>query len=90
MNAIPDRREFLRTTVGSLSLACATWVAAPGCMRPRRLPPGRIDAHTHFYDPSRAGGVPWPPKDDTFLHRTVLPEEFERLARPHGVTSTGV
>ena len=26
-----------------------------------------IDAHTHFYDPTRAQGVPWPPRDDKLL-----------------------
>ena len=26
-----------------------------------------IDSHTHFYDPTRAEGVPWPPRDDKLL-----------------------
>lgn len=50
--------------------------------------PGIIDTHTHFYDPSRPQGVPWPPAKDELLYRTVLPEEFVRLAQPLGVTGT--
>lgn len=51
---------------------------------------GRIDTHTHFYDPTRPEGVPWPGREDTFLYRPVLPGEFERVARPQGVTATVV
>ena len=47
-----------------------------------------IDAHTHFYDPSRPEGVPWPAKGDALLYRTVLPAEFKRLTKPFGVTGT--
>lgn len=41
-----------------------------------------IDAHTHFYDPTRPAGVPWPSKDDKLLYRPVLPDELKRLTRP--------
>ena len=34
-----------------------------------------IDTHTHFYDPSRSEGVPWPPRDQKRLYRTVLPKD---------------
>lgn len=46
-----------------------------------------IDAHTHFYDPSRPQGVPWPPADWP-LHRVVLPQHWREVARPHGVVAT--
>lgn len=51
-----------------------------------------IDAHTHFYDPHRPRGTPasFPPKGDAALYRTVLPDEFRRVASPHGVTGTVV
>ncbi|MCB0082890.1 MAG: amidohydrolase family protein [Caldilineaceae bacterium] len=49
-----------------------------------------IDTHTHFYDPTRPEGVPWPPPDNQLLYRTVLPEHFHALAAPHGVTMTVV
>jgi L-fuconolactonase len=45
-----------------------------------------IDTHAHFYDPARAGGVPWPAKDEKTLYRTVLPDEFVRLTKPFGIT----
>lgn len=47
-----------------------------------------IDTHTHFYDPGRPDGVPWPPPGDTMLSRTVLPDEWEEIAQPLGVTGT--
>ncbi len=49
-----------------------------------------IDTHTHFYDPSRPQGVPWPPKDNELLYRTVLPEHHRNLSRSEGVTGTVV
>lgn len=47
-----------------------------------------VDTHTHFYDPTRPQGVPWPGKNDKRLYRPVLPDEFKKLARPHGVVGT--
>jgi L-fuconolactonase len=49
-----------------------------------------IDTHTHFYDPTRPQGVPWPPADNALLYRTVLPEHHKALAVPEGVTGTVV
>ena len=49
-----------------------------------------IDTHTHFYDPSRTQGVPWPNKDDDFLYRTVLPNEYKAMTMPLGVRGTVV
>src|SRR5438552_2260068 len=47
-----------------------------------------IDAHTHFYDPHRPQGVPWPGKGDKLLYRTVLPPEFKQLTKKHHVQGT--
>lgn len=47
-----------------------------------------IDAHTHFYDPGRPEGVPWPPRGDAMLYRAVLPGEWEEIVQPLGVTGT--
>lgn len=45
------------------------------------LPAGSvIDTHTHFYDPSRPQGVPWPGKNDKVLYRTVLPKHLKAVA----------
>ena len=46
-----------------------------------------IDCHTHFYDPSRPEGVPWPAKGSS-LYRTVLPEHLRRLKQFRPVTGT--
>lgn len=51
---------------------------------------GAIDTHTHFYNPERKQGVPWPNPADKLLYRPVFPAEFVKLAAPHGVTGTVV
>jgi predicted TIM-barrel fold metal-dependent hydrolase len=48
-----------------------------------------IDTHTHFYDPSRPEGVPWPSPGSP-LFRTVLPEHFQDIAKPLGIVGTVV
>ena len=50
----------------------------------------RIDTHTHFYDPSRDQGIPWPPADNELLYRTCLPQHHRALAEPCGITGTVV
>ncbi|HET6424523.1 MAG TPA: amidohydrolase family protein [Planctomycetaceae bacterium] len=52
--------------------------------------PGIVDTHTHFYNPQRPEGVPWPAPDDKFLYRPVLPAEYKELTKPHGVVGTVV
>jgi predicted TIM-barrel fold metal-dependent hydrolase len=69
--------------------ATAVTLALPQAAR-AALPPQIIDCHTHFYDPSRPGGVPWPGKDDKVLYRPVLPKHFREVAGPLGVTGTVV
>ncbi len=46
-----------------------------------------IDCHTHFYDPTRPEGIPWPPKDSP-LYRTVLPQDLRVLKKHRPVTGT--
>src|SRR5690242_9847940 len=67
-----------RTFLGAAAIAVQAAKAA--------LPATVIDTHAHFYDPSRPQGVPWPPKTQTVLYRTVLPAEFRKLTAPLGVT----
>lgn len=74
-----DRRTFLTGAALSAGLALAD-VAKP----PTRV----IDTHTHFYDPSRPQGVPWPAKDDSLLYRTTLPRDFKKVVEGLGVTGT--
>ena len=52
-----------------------------------------IDTHIHFYQPSRPGGVPWPPAppaSDPLLYRDVLPPEYKALATANGILASGV
>jgi predicted TIM-barrel fold metal-dependent hydrolase len=83
------RRTFLAAAAG------ATVAVIGGCATTSpQLSPAAvhsiIDTHTHFYDPTRPQGVPWPAKDDAFLYRRVLPAEYEALARPLGIAGTVV
>jgi len=75
-----NRREFIGS-VASLAFAA-------GCTSAPSPADSILDTHTHFYDPTRPQGVPWPPEDDAFLHRKVMPEELKAIATPLGVTGT--
>ena len=80
-----NRRSFLHTsTLASGSLLMS------GCASLGSGQDGIIDTHTHFYDPTRPEGVPWPDRGDPVLYRTILPDEFIRLVQPLGVTGTVV
>lgn len=80
-----NRRQFLATLpVVTIAAGCATVGDAAGEV----VPGGILDTHTHFYDPSRPQGVPWPDEKDSFLYRTVLPTELKSIAQPLGVTGT--
>ena len=46
-----------------------------------------IDCHTHFYDPSRPQGVPWPNKNSS-LYRTVLPQHLRALKTERPIDGT--
>ena len=76
-----NRRTFVKTaavTAVSLSASCQA-----------NQPIDIIDTHTHFYDPTRPEGVPWPGKKSP-LYRKVMPVDFEKLTAPFGVTGTVV
>ena len=77
-----SRRDFLMTT----SLAAAGTFA--GCVTGDGLAGGIIDTHTHFYNPTRPQGVPWPPQGEPTLYRPILPAEYIAMTRPLGVTGT--
>lgn len=62
----------------------------PGSAKPKKPKLEIIDTHTHFYDPTRPQGVPWPGKNDKALYRRVMPAEYKRLAHPFGVVGTVV
>lgn len=77
------RRSFLHSAAAaavSLCDGCST--AKLSC---RVAPATIIDTHVHFYDPARPQGVPWPPKKDRLLYRTVLPTDYRALEVPQRV-----
>ena len=76
------RRQFLSTTLAASIAPHLSSAATPT--------PAAIDTHTHFYDPTKPGGVVWPGKDDGALYRPVLPEEFKKIAEPLGIAGTVV
>ena len=76
-----SRRGFLASCLGIA--AVSSW---PAMAAPAGYP--IVDTHTHFYDPTRPQGIPWPGKNDKSLYRRVLPEQFEKFAKPLGVTGT--
>jgi len=79
-----SRREFVRAA------ALAAGAVVSGCASLGLQSAGAIDTHTHFYDPKRPQGVPWPPKNDAILYRPVYPTEFVQLGKPLGITETVV
>ena len=79
-----NRRTWIKHSAAALA-ATSRLSAAPSSSPASRI----IDCHTHFYDPSRPGGVPWPGKG-TPLYRTVLPKDWLAVASPHGVRETVV
>jgi len=83
--ATVSRRSFLAGTLGA-----AAHAASLGDEPRKAAEPATpiIDTHTHFYDPTRPEGVPWPGKSDALLYRPVLPAEWEELVAPLGVTGT--
>ena len=80
----PSRREFLVSSLGLAAGLCTTKFAKAD------MPHGIVDTHTHFYDPTRPEGVPWPGKEDKELYRRVLPDDYKKIAMPLGVTGTVV
>jgi L-fuconolactonase len=80
MQGLGSRRTWLKAA------ALAAWGGTWAWSQDSR--PGIVDTHTHFYDPKRPEGVPWPSPDDKFLYRPVLPAEYKQMTQPHGVVGT--
>lgn len=82
-----SRRTLLQSTAAAAALSlCPTARAQEEPAKDIAM----VDTHTHFYDPQRKQGVPWPGKNDTVLYRPVLPAEFAKLTKPLGVVGTVV
>lgn len=80
------RRDFLVST--TLATAIGSRVIAEESSKAASIP--AIDTHTHFYDPTRPEGVPWPPQDNSLLYLPRYPRDFRALAGPHHVVGTVV
>ena len=84
-NSSIPRRTFLGT---SLSIAAATATnSVLANSLDQRDDLEIIDCHTHFYDPTRPEGVPWPSPGSS-LYRTVLPKHLRELKQYRKITGT--
>ena len=83
---LSTRREFLQTTLQTGVAAIAAGSMIEPLCADDQMP--IVDCHTHFYDPTRPEGIPWPGKGDAVLYRTILPKQFLKQAAPVGVTKT--
>ncbi|MBI1766068.1 MAG: amidohydrolase family protein [Acidobacteria bacterium] len=82
-----SRREFLQTA--ALTNAALGAFAQQSVARTALPPaPPAIDTHTHFYDPTRKAGVPWPPPSEPILYKPHYPCEFQTLTAPQHVVGT--
>ena len=79
-----SRRQFLSASGGLVAAGTATVAAA---VAGEKTFLDVIDCHTHFYDPTRPGGISWPRKGSP-LYRTVLPRHLRALAHARRVTGT--
>ncbi len=71
-----QRREFLSAALAA-PLAAPLWAADP--------PIPIIDTHIHLFDPTRPGGVPWPPKENKVLYQPALPKRLREVIAGHNV-----
>ena len=95
MNTPLNRRQFLATTAATVAGVTLTGLNSVGMAARGKSETGEgditvIDTHTHFYDPARPEGVPWPPRDEKRLYRSVLPKDYLALPVPQPVTGTVV
>lgn len=70
-----SRRSFVGCG-SAVALAAAHPVPAAG---PDRV----LDAHVHFYDPTRPQGVPWPSMSETILYKPTYPERYLANIKPY-------
>ena len=77
--------RFVSITMKFLSFLLLITVAAAD-ERPLPKVKHMIDTHIHLYDPTREGGIPWPPKADEVLYKPHLPAEFKRVSKASGLT----
>lgn len=79
------RRTFVAATAATAVIATAGRSSFAAADIPQDLE--IIDCHTHFYDPTRPEGVPWPNRESS-LYRTVLPQHLRAVPQFRRVTGT--
>ena len=79
------RRTFLGTSLSIVASAATQSVLGNSVSQLDDLE--IIDCHTHFYDPTRPEGVPWPSPGSS-LYRTVLPKHLRELKQYRKITGT--
>ena len=78
-----NRRQWLAGSVATAAAVCSGSLSAAELPKDLEI----IDCHTHFYDPTRPEGVPWPdPKSK--LYRTVLPHHLREQEQYLPLTGT--
>ena len=84
------RRNLVSTCVAAIALI-ALQAASVAAAEQKASSHSRpiVDTHIHFYQPSRPGGVPWPPAGSA-LYRDVLPSEYKPMAIANGIVTSGV
>lgn len=82
-----NRREFFQTAGAGVLASAAGCATSP---RTGTAAPVIVDCHTHFYDPTRPEGVPWPGKNEAFLYRPIYPKDYLAEKVPSPVTGTVV
>lgn len=89
LKSIDDCRQLLtrRELFECGSVAAATFCVGNATWADSQTEIDIIDCHTHFYDPERTEGVPWPTKG-TALYRTVLPIHLRKQKQYRRVTGT--
>lgn len=95
IEAVASRRRFLTDTAKTVAgVTFAGWASAIAASAETAAPAASeftlVDTHTHFYDPTRPQGVPWPPREEKQLYRRVLPKDYLSLPVPQPVSGTVV
>ena len=83
-----SRRRFLQVAAAGAMSATLRGEDNIGQTEPNARPSRIVDTHTHFFDPTRPQGVPFPSKTDAVLYKTTLPEQFKQLVAPLGIGGT--
>lgn len=80
----PTRRTFLQQS--AVFAAASSFAQAS----PLSASIPAIDTHTHFYDPTRKQGVPWPKPEEKILYKPHYPAQFRALTSQLNIVGTVV